>query len=280
MQNPYFSQNNQLSLDSLGKKTFQSSQQVSYESKNQKNGDLQCIQTQSQPKDDLDNHDIQQQKGISQGYDIENHFLEKYEFSQRKKFSIKIFLLLTIQQLITCIMVTVQYFSQPFNDLLINPSTQIPTALFWCMLAILFLTEIIVFCSKDSVQKIPINYIVLGIFTISFSFVISGISAICKSIFENCKELIFISSFMALIAFGILNLYCYISQQEMNWKSTNKIIFSCFIKCQYFLIAYVFNIFYCFLKKYIMDSIMLIFSQYLWNVYILDLIRISQIQYL
>ena len=77
-------------------------------------------------------------------------------------------------------------------------------------------TEIAIFCCKNVSRKVPINYIALGLFTTTFSVVIS---ATCSTIYErlsNGPELVLCAAFLTLAATLVLTLYAFTCKTDFT----------------------------------------------------------------
>ena len=87
-------------------------------------------------------------------------------------------------------------------------------ALYIIAFVISLIVMIAILCCKAPARKVPLNYILLLVFTICGSYMVATISSF------SAATSVLLSAFMALVLFGLLTLYAFVTKGNLKTWST------------------------------------------------------------
>ncbi|CAF3558525.1 unnamed protein product [Rotaria sp. Silwood1] len=169
----------------------------------------------------------------------------------RRVFIRKVYLILSIQLLITFGLIAVFHFTPLIREYVRSPDGQ---WLYFASYFVFLVTYCILVCSKSAGRKFPVNLILLGIVTLSMSYMMGMISAyyeiesvliavgittiVCFGItlfsfqtkydFTSCFGILLIMS-LALIAFGFICIFTYSRIMYTIYAGLGAVAFSIFL---------------------------------------------------
>ncbi|CAD8152438.1 unnamed protein product [Paramecium octaurelia] len=134
----------------------------------------------------------------------------------RARFIVKVYALISFQLLITFLLILASYYFQNLRNAIIYPQSILlkPLTIFCFLIALI--VEIAIFCCRKVARRVPLNYILLIIFTLCFSTVVAAPCIICFELLSNGVQLVIIA---ASITFGItimLTIYAWRTKSDYS----------------------------------------------------------------
>ena len=142
--------------------------------------------------------------------------LKDINLSIRLGFIRKVYGILSIQLLITTILCLIAMISKSYQSFLINN-----ISLAYLMIFFTIILPIIIICCPDTMSKVPMNYIILLLFTIAESYLVSFICA-----FSNPK-IVFMAAFMTFAMVISLTIYAITTSTDMTLNGSILFIGCC-----------------------------------------------------
>ena len=142
--------------------------------------------------------------------------LKDINLSIRLGFIRKVYGILSIQLLITTILCLIAMISKSYQSFLINN-----ISLAYLMIFLTIILPIIIICCPDTMSKVPMNYIILLLFTIAESYLVSFICA-----FSNPK-IVFMAAFMTFAMVISLTIYAITTSTDMTLNGSILFIGCC-----------------------------------------------------
>ena len=166
--------------------------------------------------------------------------LKDINLSIRLGFIRKVYGILSIQLLITTILCLIAMISKSYQSFLINN-----ISLAYLMIFLTIILPIIIICCPDTMSKVPMNYIILLLFTIAESYLVSFICA-----FSNPK-IVFMAAFMTFAMVISLTIYAITTSTDMTLNSSILFIGCCSL--------FLFSFFFIFSNHYLLYFIFFIY---------------------
>ena len=132
------------------------------------------------------------------GSDTLGHLEDGLAGQARKAFIMKVYIILAIQFMITAGMCFISYFVRGFLEFQVNNYW-----LMWVCFGLLLVTEITILCCPAG-RKHPINLILLLIFTLAESYMVSFICSIVAE--ENGSQVVVVAACMTLGNISLIQL--------------------------------------------------------------------------
>ena len=146
--------------------------------------------------------------------------------SIRLGFIRKVYGILSIQLLITTILCLIAMISKSFQSFMINN-----ISLAYLMIFLTIILPIIIVCCRDTMSKVPINYIILLLFTFAESYLVSFICSLTN------PKIVFMAAFMTFAMVVSLTIYAITTSTDMTLNGSILFIGGCaLILFSFFLI--------------------------------------------
>ena len=135
--------------------------------------------------------------------------------SIRINFIRKVYGILSFQILITTIFVILTMAIKSIKTFMINNPI-----LFYIILLLTIILPIIIICFPNTMNKVPLNYIILLLFTLSESYLISFICSISNG------KIVLMACLMTFFMVVFLSLYAFFTDNDITLKSSFLFIFA------------------------------------------------------
>ncbi|CAD8108355.1 unnamed protein product [Paramecium sonneborni] len=143
----------------------------------------------------------------------------------RAGFIAKVYAIMSFQLAITFLLILASYYFQNVRNLIIviNPeSVQYTPFTIFCFF-IALVVEIAIFCCRKVSRRVPLNYILLIIFTLCFSTLVAAPCIVCFQLLSNGVQLVIIAAAITLIITVLLTTYAW--QTKTDYSASGQFCF-------------------------------------------------------
>ncbi|CAK67839.1 unnamed protein product (macronuclear) [Paramecium tetraurelia] len=134
----------------------------------------------------------------------------------RAGFIVKVYAIMSFQLSITFLLILASYYFQNVRNAIINTSTIQYTPLTIFCFVIALVIEVAIFCCRKVARKVPLNYILLTIFTLCFSTVVAAPCIICFELLSNGVQLVIIAASITVAITIMLTIYAWRTKTDYS----------------------------------------------------------------
>ncbi|CAD8107025.1 unnamed protein product [Paramecium primaurelia] len=134
----------------------------------------------------------------------------------RAGFIAKVYAIMSFQLAITFLLILASYYFQNVRNAIIDTKTIKYTPFSIICFLIAFIVEIAIFCCRKVARRVPLNYILLIIFTLCFSTIVAAPCIICFELLSNGVELVIIAAAITLAITILLTIYAWRTKTDYS----------------------------------------------------------------